>query len=124
MTVPPPQVPPSWDPERDDTLVCVGVRQETHDVRTFLFAPAEPRLFHFLPGQFMTFDLPLDTGTVSRCYTIASAPTRPHRVAITVKRTGPATGWLHDRLRPGMRLRAAGPMGDFTCAVLPAQNRA
>ena len=52
-------LPPVWDAERDEALVCVGVRQETHDVSTFVFAPVEPRLFRFLPGQFMTFDLPV-----------------------------------------------------------------
>ncbi len=112
-------LPPAWDPERDDTLVCVAVRAETHDIATFVFAAPEPRLFRFLPGQFMTFDLPgagdPDGAGVQRCYTIASAPTRPFRIEITAKRApaGPGSGWLHRALRPGMRVRATGPMGEF-----------
>ncbi len=115
-------VPPPWDPERDEALVCVAVRPETHDVSTFVFAPEEPRLFRFLPGQFMTFDLPdaNDAAGVQRCYTIASPPTRPWRIEITAKRTiGPGSGWLHRALQPGMRIRASGPMGDFSCEPQP-----
>jgi ferredoxin-NADP reductase len=62
----------------------------------------------------MTFDL-AEAG-VQRCYTIASPPTRPWRIEITVKRpsAGPGAGWLHTQMRPGMRIKASGPMGDFT----------
>ena len=50
--------------------------------------------------------------TVERCYTIASSPTRPCLVTITVKRVagGLVSNWLHDQLRPGMELRALGPL--------------
>ncbi len=114
-------LPPVWDAERDETLECVGVRQETHDVSTFVFAPVELRLFRFLPGQFMTFDLPvvasdrpaigdlaragdfpavgdllarsrLDGAGVQRCYTIASPPTRPWRIEVTAKRSPGGAG--------------------------------
>ncbi len=112
-------LPPVWDAERDEALVCVAVRAETHDVSTFVFASAEPRLFRFLPGQFMTFDLPvaggLDGAGVQRCYTIASPPTRPWRIEVTAKRSpgGAGSGWLHGAMQPGMRVQASGPMGDF-----------
>lgn len=116
--------PPLWDPDRDDTLVCRAVRQETHDVRTFVFSGRSPCRFRFKPGQFVTLDLPIGSGgaTVNRCYTIASSAARPHRIAITVKRVpgGPASNWLHDTMAPGRELRAVGPMGDFTPADRPA----
>ena len=51
---------PLWDPEHDDVLVCRQVRQETHDVKTFVFSAREPRAFRFYPGQFMTFELPVE----------------------------------------------------------------
>jgi glycine betaine catabolism B len=110
-------LPPPWDPERDDTLVCVATRQETHDVRTFVFRPDQPRLLQFLPGQFMTFEL--DAIGQQRCYTIASPPTRPFRIEVTAKRSGPASTWLHDHLSPGMRLRVSGPSGDFSFGAEP-----
>lgn len=113
---------PVWNPELDETLVCRAVRDETHDVKTFVFEAPEPRRFAFQPGQFMTFEVELAGETVNRCYTIASSPTRPHRIAITVKKIpgGPVSTWLHDNLKPGVSLKALGPMGDFTCAAHPA----
>ncbi len=111
--------PPVWDAERDADLVCVAVRVETHDVSTFVFAPAQPRLFQFLPGQYMTFEL--EAAGVQRSYTIASPPTRPQRIEITVKRadTGPGSRWLHGSMRAGARVRASGPAGDFSCGMAP-----
>jgi glycine betaine catabolism B len=108
-----------WNAEEDDVLVCRHVRAETHDVKTFVFSARSPRLFRFKPGQFLTFTLALDGGTVNRCYTIASPPTRPHLAAITVKRVpgGAVSNWLHDTLRPGIELRALGPLGDFSTLV-------
>jgi ferredoxin-NADP reductase len=107
-------LPPVWNPASDEDLVCVAVRRETHDVATFVFAAAEPRLFHFLPGQFMTLELA--AAGVQRCYTIASPPTRPHRIEVTAKRTpaGIGSGWLHDAMRPGVRVSASLPRGAFT----------
>ena len=117
----PPAPPRFWNPEADDVLVCLAVQDETPNVKTFVLAAPEPRLFHFRPGQFLTVEVPLPGGPVSRCYTVASAPTRPSRVSITVKMApdGPVSKWLHDMFRPGMRLRVAGPLGDFTCADRP-----
>ncbi len=113
-------LPPVWDAARDEDLVCVAVRPETHDVATFVFGAAEPRLFRFQPGQFMTFELA--AAGVQRCYTIASPPTRPHRIEVTAKRmpVGVGSGWLHDAMRPGVRVSASGPHGAFTCTPRPA----
>ncbi len=112
-------LPPVWDSSRDEHLVCVAVRPETHDVTTFVFASLEPRLFRFAPGQFMTFELA--AAGMQRCYTIASPPTRPWRLEVTVKRnrTGAGSGWLHDTMRVGVRVSASGPMGEFTVAPRP-----
>ena len=121
IAFPPTQPLAFWEPEQDDTLICRQVRDETHDVRSFLFESPSRTLFAFRPGQFLTFTFALAGGPVSRCYTIASAPTRPHAVSITVKRVagGPVSNWLHDHLRPGMRVQAVGPLGDFTCDGQP-----
>jgi ferredoxin-NADP reductase len=115
---------PPWNPETEP-LVCRQVRAETHDVKTFTFGTAEPRLFQFLPGQFLTFDWPVGGSIINRCYTIASPPTRPHRLSITVKRhpDGPVSNWLHDHLRPGMEVSAIGPMGVFSTVHHPAEKQ-
>jgi len=108
---------PVWDCEADDEIVCVAVRDETADVKTFVFAAPRPARFAYKPGQFLTFDFPVDGTVVNRCYTIASAPTRPHQISITVKRqaNGVVSPWLHANMRPGVAVRVSGPMGVFSC---------
>ncbi|WP_293762875.1 hybrid-cluster NAD(P)-dependent oxidoreductase [uncultured Aquitalea sp.] len=109
---------PLWQPGEDSTLECVQVREETHDVKTFVFRAEPPRRFHYQPGQFLTLELEIDGEAVNRCYTLSSTPTRPDRVSITVKRIpgGKVSGWLHEQLRPGQRINVLGPSGEFTCA--------
>jgi ferredoxin-NADP reductase len=111
----------AWNAEEDDLLVCRAVRDETHDVRTFVLASREPRRFAYNPGQFLTFAFEIAGETVHRCYTLASAPTRPDTVAITVKRVpgGPVSNWLHDNIMVGASVRALGPMGEFSCFARP-----
>ncbi|PTW59839.1 ferredoxin-NADP reductase [Breoghania corrubedonensis] len=106
---------PEWNPDVDDMLVCRQVREETHDVKTFVFSARYPCQFRFRPGQFLTFDLPLEGGMIQRCYTISASAARPFRATITVKRVprGPGSNWLHDNLKPGSEIRAVGPMGEF-----------
>jgi ferredoxin-NADP reductase len=107
-------------PDVDGELICRAVLPVTRDVRTFVLGPAGPRLFSFRPGQYLTVTTPAG----SRCYTISSPPTRPHLLAITVKRTpgGPVSGWLHDEFRPGMSVLAEGPYGGFSCSAYPAPS--
>ena len=114
-----------WEPELDDTLICRHARDETHDVRTFMFESPRRDLFAFHPGQFLTFTFAAHpSGSLSRCYTISSPPTRPYHVSITVKRVpgGPVSNWLHDHLHPGMSVQATGPIGDFSCRLRPARK--
>ncbi len=123
IAFPPTGAPRYWEPELDDTLICRHVRDETHDVRSFVFESPGRELFAFHPGQFLTFTFAQHpAGTISRCYTISSPPTRPYQVSITVKRVegGPVSNWLHDHLRPSTRVQATGPIGDFTNALRPA----
>lgn len=116
---------PPWSSDRDETLRCVQVRQETHDVKTFVLAAEGPRSFRYLPGQFITLELEIDGSKINRCYTLSSTPTRPDLVSITVKRVpgGPVSNWLHDHFRAGMSLGAIGPAGVFSCfSHAPAQR--
>ncbi len=107
-----------WGDTDSSTLVCRQVQEITHDVKTFLFEPAQPALFHYEPGQFVTLQLWIDGRSVSRCYTISTPPTRPHLLGITVKRQpgGLVSNWLHDTMAPGKRISADGPFGVFTIA--------
>ncbi len=124
LSVPDPEEPPFWDAEQDGTLICRAVRDETHDVKTFIFTASEPRRFRYQPGQFLTFEFEIDGRRINRCYTLSSTPTRPDLVSITVKRVpgGEVSPWLHERMRPGQRVQAMGPMGEFTCRPRAGQK--
>ncbi len=99
------------------SLHCVQVIDETHDVKTFRFVASPPKLFSHRPGQFLTLEVPVDGRTVRRSYTISASPSRPHLIAVTVKRfaSGLISTWLHENLRAGSALYADGPFGKFTC---------
>ena len=107
----------------DEPLECCSVVPEGPDVATFSFVAPGGGLFRYLPGQFITIELPVTGGPVWRTYTISSSPSRPLALSLTVKaqRDSVATRWMLDHLRPGMRLRARGPAGVFT---LPVRRRA
>jgi ferredoxin-NADP reductase len=113
---------PAWGPD-DEWLECVQVRDETHDVRSFVLRPVQARSFRYRPGQFITLSLDIDGEQVNRCYTLCSTPTRPDTLMITVKRVpgGRVSNWLHDQMRPGQRLSANGPAGSFCFPPGPVQ---
>ncbi|SMD13832.1 hybrid-cluster NAD(P)-dependent oxidoreductase [Rhizobium sp. RU36D] len=104
-----------WNPETDDQLVCLDVHEETHDVRTFTFASPEGKKIAFQAGQYFLFDLGIDNEDDGRCYSISSSPRRENAVSVTVKRVagGKVSNWLHDNMKPGMAVRATGPLGKF-----------
>ena len=120
--VPPPWAPDCWGDEDEAELICRSVFDITHDVKTFLFEAEGNKVFHFEPGQFITLQLEIDGRPISRCYTISSPPTRPHLMAITVKRVmgGPVSNWLHDNLTPGTRITVLAPLGQFILSGPPA----
>jgi ferredoxin-NADP reductase/uncharacterized protein YcbX len=87
-------------------------------VRTFRLTSTDngPLPFTYLPGQFLNIEVKIDGTPHRRCYTIASAPTRPDYCELTVKRepAGTVSRHLHDYLQEGMEIGASGPGGRFT----------
>lgn len=108
--------------EIDGVCVCREVEQVTHDVKSFVLEPPQRGRLGFEPGQYLTVSVDIGGRRLSRCYSIASPPTRPDRLTITVKRVpgGPVSGWLHDHLVPGGRLEVSGPYGSFVAPRHPA----
>lgn len=100
----------------EGTLMCTAVRRVSHDVMDFVLEAEEPTRFVFEPGQYLTVSVSIRGQRLSRCYSISSPATRPHRLTITVRRVpgGPVSNWLHDHLRPGGSLEVSGPLGCFT----------
>jgi 3-ketosteroid 9alpha-monooxygenase subunit B len=106
---------------RSATLTVVEVVAETADACSLVFdVPAEAaERFSYLPGQFLTLRIPSErTGSVARCYSLASSPDIDERPKVTVKRTadGYGSNWLCDNIRPGATLEALPPSGLFTPA--------
>ena len=110
-----------WPQDALVALRCIHVRDETHDVKTFTFEPPAGQLPDYRPGQFVCLELEIDGEPVHRNYTLSSSPSRPERIAITVKRVegGRISNWLHDNLKAGDSVPVRAPGGDFHCFAAP-----
>ena len=105
-------------------LECVSVIPEGPNSATFTFQAPSGAFFEYLPGQFLTLELPVPSGNVRRTYTISSSPSRPRSLSITAKAQKDSVGtrWMLDSLQPGMRIRALGPAGLFSMHHHPASK--
>ncbi|MGX1788157.1 2Fe-2S iron-sulfur cluster-binding protein [Bosea sp. NPDC055332] len=97
------------------TLTVVEIRDETHDVKTFVFRP-DGGVPSYAAGQSMTLKLAIDGETLFRTFSLASAPDASGTIAMTIKAhaKGRVTRWLHDALTVGTQLEGRLPRGRFT----------
>ena len=107
------------------TARVVEVIQETPDAHSVVLEvkPEAVEQFSYKPGQFLTVAVPSDeTGTVARCYSLASAPYEGDLLKITVKRTqeGYGSNWICDNVGSGDELKVLAPSGIFTPMSLDA----
>ena len=110
--------------DRQHLLECLSATQEAPDVMTFTFGSDKDNWFRYLPGQFVTLELPTAPEPVMRTYTLSSTPSRPFSVAVTVKAQKDSIGtrWMFEHLKPGMRVKAFGPLGDFSHIRHPGEK--
>src|SRR5690606_16522916 len=104
---------------RSTVLRVAQVIAETTDASALVFeVPEQAReKFAYRPGQFLTLRIPSDrTGSVARCYSLASSPFTDALPKVTVKRTkdGYGSNWLCDNIKPGDELEVLPPSGVFT----------
>ncbi len=104
---------------RSVLLTVSDVIAETPDTCSLVFdVPAEAaEKFAYKPGQFLTLRIPSDrTGSVARCYSLASSPHTDHKPKVTVKRTadGYGSNWVCDHVKPGDTLEVLPPSGVFS----------
>lgn len=104
-------------------LTVSDVIEESSDARSLVFhIPDDQRQrFSYRPGQFLTLRVPSDaTGSVARCYSLASSPHIDPAPKVTVKRTGKGYGsnWLCDNVSTGDTIEVLPPSGVFTPANL------
>ncbi|MEV5837715.1 ferredoxin--NADP reductase [Nocardia sp. NPDC052112] len=100
----------------------VGVRRvidETPDTKSIVLdiPPELQEKFSYRPGQFLTVRIPsARTGSVARCYSLASSPHTDDELKVTVKRTadGYGSNWLCDNIVEGAQLHVLPPSGTFT----------
>ncbi|WAL49333.1 ferredoxin--NADP reductase [Rhodococcus pyridinivorans] len=101
------------------TIEVADVISETPDASSLIFdvPKALVEKFTYRPGQFLTVRIPSErTGSVARCYSLASSPTTDERLKVTVKRTagGYGSNWLCDNITAGDSLHVLPPSGTFT----------
>ena len=104
-----------WD-DKLQVLEVIAVTDETPEVKTFTFRSDAQTWFRYKPGQFVTLEIPVADEPAMRTYTLSSSPSRPFSIAVTVKAQAGSIGtrWMFEHLKPGDRIRAYGPAGDFT----------
>jgi ferredoxin-NADP reductase len=103
----------------DERLATVArVVEHAPDVRSLVLALGEP--LRFAPGQFLSCKLPVGGETLTRAYSIASAPeaTREVEILLSLVPGGPGSAHLFG-LRAGDRLRFTGPWGVFALETQP-----
>lgn len=110
-----------------EMLECVSVVMEMSNTASFSFRVPSGAHFAYLPGQFLTLEIPAPSqpgGVVHRTYTISSSPSRPRLITVTAKAQSDSIGtrWMLDNLEPGMRMKALGPAGLFTNAESQARK--
>lgn len=104
---------------RSVVLTVSGVIKETDDAHSLVFEipDAIRDQFDYKPGQFVTLRIPSKrTGSVARCYSLASSPFTDERPKVTVKRTvdGYGSNWVCDNVKVGDTLEVLPPSGVFT----------
>ncbi|MGW0037653.1 2Fe-2S iron-sulfur cluster-binding protein [Gordonia sp. NPDC003376] len=105
---------------RSVILTVAEVIDETADARSIVFEipdTAKEAFTDYKPGQFLTLRIPSEqTGSVARCYSLASSPAGDELPKVTVKRTveGYGSNWVCDNLATGSQIEVLPPSGVFT----------
>ena len=95
----------------------IRIENETTETRRFWIEVPELASFDFIPGQFVTLDLPIDPKPHKRLrsYSIASWPdgTNVFELVIVLDKKGAGTAYLFNEIIPGSVLTFRGPLGVF-----------
>ncbi len=100
------------NPVSDFEGEVVGLDDLTHDVKGVRLA-LNGESIDFQAGQYVMAKLPGVEG--ARAFSIANAPSDASHVELQVRRVpgGAGTGYVHEKLRLGERVRFSGPYGRF-----------
>ncbi|MGF1777075.1 MOSC N-terminal beta barrel domain-containing protein [Vibrio nomapromontoriensis] len=108
------EVYPDLDANKQ-TFVCVEREHIAKNFETFWLEPQQGELPKYKAGQHLPIELSINGTVAKRLYTLSSSPSRPGRLAISVKRldSGEVSNWLFDHFQVGDTLLADTPNGDF-----------
>ncbi|MER2494730.1 hybrid-cluster NAD(P)-dependent oxidoreductase [Vibrio neptunius] len=97
------------------TMTCVEREEIARDFVTFWLEPEYGTAPAYQPGQHLPISVDIDGEKFARRYTLSSSPSRPSRLAISVKRIdgGQVSNWLNDNLKVGDTLTCENPDGSF-----------
>lgn len=94
------------------------IEQKTAATRRFFIQIPELEVFDFLPGQFVTLDLPIHEKPNKRwrSYSIASWPDGSNifELCIVLLEDGAGTNYLFNEIKEGSEITLRGPIGVFT----------
>ena len=95
----------------------IRIEDETNDTRRFWIQVPELETFDFIPGQFVTLDLPIHEKVNKRwrSYSIASWPDNSNifELIIVLDKQGAGTPYLFNEVKVGSKLTVRGPQGVF-----------
>lgn len=98
--------------------IITQIAQETPNTKRFWIQIPELERFDFVPGQFITLDLPIHEKPHKRLrsYSIASAPDGTNTVELVIVKLegGAGTAYLFDEATIGTEMPVRGPLGVFT----------
>ena len=98
---------------------------ESRDICSFYLTPHDGKhLPPFTPGQYLTFQLNVNSKPVVRCYSLSDSPNHPDYYRVTIKRVpaprdvadappGLISNYFHDHLRAGDIVDVKAPAGHF-----------
>ena len=99
------------------TATIIRIEDETPDTRRFWFQVNELDRFDFIPGQFVTLDLPIHEKPNKRwrSYSIASWPDGSNifELIIVQNETGPGTNFLFTEAAVGTEISLSRTAGNF-----------
>jgi ring-1,2-phenylacetyl-CoA epoxidase subunit PaaE len=97
-------------------LTVAAVEKLTDDtVKVILEVPQELKNdFHFVPGQYLDFSVPVNGRDEHRSYSICSGPAESLAIAVKEIKKGTVSRWFNHDVFPGSKLLVSKPKGSFT----------
>ncbi len=108
------------------TTVIEKITDVTHDIKEVLCKLPEGKEITFVSGQYGQFEAPpydKVKDPTMRAYSMSSAPSDKKHVEFLIRLVpgGIVTGYVHQHLKEGQKIRVVGPFGDFQVRDTDAQ---